>query len=901
MKHMSDFHAWKIDACLKRLKTRAVGLSESEARRRILRHGFNDLPREEKASRLYLFFFQFYNPLIIILLVAGFGSLLLKDYIDAAVICLAVILDVAIGFVQEIRTSATLEKLKELVEHKTVVLREGGEKKIDSREIAVGDIIIIKAGNRVPADGRIIEERNLAVNESALTGESAAVEKTADAVAKGASLADRKNIVYSGTTVLKGYAKVLVFATATETEIGRIADLVKNEEEKDTPLQLKIVELGRYLGMFAVTMSALIILIGLIEGRPVYDMIMMGVAIAVSAIPEGLAIVVTVIMVIGMHQIYKQKALAKKLAAAETLGSVSVICTDKTGTLTKGEMQVENVIVGRSELKESLKEGSEQAAKDLNLALKIGMLCNDAVVENPHDNPSDWKILGGSTDSAIMATGLEFGLSLAEFFNKEKKVKELPFENAKKFMLVLYQAEGGAGYLYEKGAPEVLLAKSDKIYADGKARKMGAKDREAILEDFYRLSAKGLRIIGVAYSRYEPGDLAKYNFDNSLNLAEAEWEQLDKDLTFVGLITLKDPLRSEAKETIAICRHAGIRPVIITGDHLLTAKAIAEEIGLETKEKNLIDGEKLDRMDDKELLSKLGDLRVFARVTPHHKLRIINLFRQKGEVVAMTGDGINDAPALKAADIGISLGAGTDIAKESSDMILLDNNFGTIVAAVREGRIIFSNICKVTVYLISDSFAEIILIIGSIILGMPLPILPLQILWINIVKDGLPGFALAYEKGSQLVMDGTPLKKNAPIVSGRMAAIIFFVGIVRNLFIIAIYFYLSRKIGDIDYVRTVIFAILGVDSLIYIYSLKSLRKPIWQMDLFSNPILVASTLLSFFMIAIVIYWPPFQEIMSTRSLRYADWLIVLCSGLIGAAIIEMIKKYYRHPLFKIFR
>jgi Ca2+-transporting ATPase len=884
---MSEFHDKSIESCLKELKTKASGLTVEEAGRRLKKYGPNKIKEEKPLSGLIIFLSQFKSPLIYVLLVAAVISLFLREYIDAGVIFGSVILNTIIGFFQENKANQALSKLREMVEHKALVLRQDQEIEVDSSELVEGDIIVILAGNRIPADARLIEGNNLQINEANLTGESIPSSKTIDKIAKGASLADMKNMVFSSTIAVRGSGKAIITAIGLKSEIGKIADLVKSTEEEKTPLQLRLLRLSKFFGLAIVFICLFIVAIGVWQGRGLFEMFLVGVAVAVASIPEGLAVAVTVILVLGMQRILKEKALTRKLVAAETLGSTTVICTDKTGTLTEGKMQVAKIIIGEKEF-EINSLGSRQdkeEAKIVSLALQISMMCNDAIVENPEEELAEWRMIGGPTEIALLSAAIQSGLDREKLLQIEKKIDELPFESEAKFMITLHQKKEGDYILYEKGAPERLLEKSKEFYHKGKISQIGEKEREKLKKTYEGLTSKGLRVIGVAFREFK-------NLEWPAAEEEKNWGEIDKNLIFVGFLALKDPLRQEAKETIRICRQAGIRPIIITGDHGLTALAVAEEIGLEVKSGGIITGEILDKTDDKKLKELVKKIDIYARVSPHHKLRIIKALQARGEVVAMTGDGINDSPALKAADIGVALGTGTDIAKETSDIVLLDNNFKTIVSAVKEGRIIFSNIRKVITYLISDTFSEVILIIGSIISGAPLAILPAQILWINIVNDGLPNFALAFEKGDKGIMEEKPIKKDEPIINKEMKVIILVAGLVRDFFVLGIFYYLLSHSFDIDYIRTVIFAAVGVDSLIYIFSLRSFKRPIWRVNPFSNLYLIAAVLFSLFLLLIAIYWPPLQLILSTTSLSLNSWLLIVSIGFLTIGIIEIIKHYF---------
>ncbi len=882
---MLDFHSLTSEKCLEELKTSLSGLSYKEAERRLKKYGPNELPRVKRLSNLFIFINQFNNPLIYILIIAGIISAFLGDFVDASIIFGAVVINTIIGYLQESKANKSLSKLKTLIEHKAIVLRDGREMMIDSSLLTIGDIIIIKAGNRVPADGRLIEEVDLQINESSLTGESIPASKDAGPVARGAALADRVNMVYASTVVVSGFGKAVITAIGSNTQIGQIAQMVTETKEEETPLQKRLNSFSVFLGISISILSFLVIIIGLWRGHNLFQMFLTGVALAVASIPEGLSVAVTVILALGMQAILKQKALVRKLIAAETLGSTTVICTDKTGTLTEGKMHVAHIIVGEKEF-EVQSPGTRQdtrEAKIVSLALQIGMMCNDAVIENPEDELASWRIIGTPTDAALLSAAIQSGLDKDKLLKIEPQIDEQPFTSDLKYMISLHQTKKGY-ILYEKGAPEKLLEKSSCFYHQGKRIKLDKTQIDKLKRNYTNLTKKGLRVIGVAYREFKKLDWQK----------GSDWEKIDNDLTFVAFLALKDPLRPEARETIRVCRVAGIRPVIITGDHKLTAQAIARDVGIEVKEENIVNGEFLDKISDEELKNIVNKIDIYARVNPHHKLRIVNALQARGEVVAMTGDGINDSPALRAADIGISLGTGTDIAKENADIILLDNNFKTIVAAVKQGRIIFDNIRRVITFLLSDNFSQIILVAGSIFLGAPLALLPAQILWMNIIGDGLPDFSLAFEKGGDYVMKRKPIKRDEPILNKEMKIIIFGVGIIRDLLVFALFFYLlgiySNVLEEkIDYIRTFVFAALSTSSLLGIFSIRTLSRPIWKVGLFSNKFLIWAVVFSFGLLLAGIYLPFLQKILSTVALDLGAWVLIFGIALVSLFMIEVVK------------
>lgn len=897
---MENFYNLSSKSVLQNLKSNINGLSTLKAKKRLKKNGLNKLESEKPLSKLKIFLSQFQNSYIYILLIAGIISLFLKAYLDAGVIITAVIINTIIGFFQENKANNALYKLKKMIEHKAIVIRNGQKKEIDSSLLVVGDIIMLQAGNYISADARIIKSNNLETNESSLSGESLPSKKSNNKLNKIISLCDQKNMVFAGTVVVRGSGIAVITAIGNQTEIGIISGLVKSTKEEKTPLQIRLIKLSSFIGIGVGVISFVVVIMGTLQGHSFSKMFTTGVAIAVASIPEGMIVAVTVILVLGMKRILKKEALVKKLMAAETLGSITVICTDKTGTLTKGNMQISDIIIGEKKYEiENLNiKQNKKEMEPVKLALKIGLMCNEAIIENSRDNISKWKIIGTPTETALLSLAIKSGLNKDEILKIEPRTYLLPFVSERKYMITIHKKSTKEHTLYEKGAPEKLLEKSNYFYDKNKIVKLTEKDKKKLKQSYENLTNNGLRVIGVATKNVSSSiisfnDLMKKR--NNTNLEnESIWKTIDNKLTFVGFIAFKDPIRKEAKETIKICSQAGIRPIIVTGDHKLTAKAIAKEAGIPAKLENIITGEKIDKLDNEEFKKIVNTINIFARVNPSHKLMIVKALQENGEVVAMAGDGINDAPALKASDIGVSLGGGTDIAKEASDIILLDNNFKTIVGAVHEGRTMFSNIRKVVTYLISDSFSEIILIVGSIFLGMgELALIPAQILWINIINDGLPDFSLAFEKGDKEAMEAKPIKKNEPIMTKEMKIIIFGVGIIRDLLILWLFVWLYNSTENIYYSRTIIFAILGVKSLMSIFSLRNLKKPIWEINPFGNIHLVIAVSISFFFLLGAIYWSPLQTALKITAINsIGEWLLILCIGIASVLMIEIVKYYF---------
>lgn len=888
---MFEYHSNSKVAALEHLKVTEKGLKSEEFEKRKEKYGLNEMPTEKPLSAFKIFFSQFNNALVYILIIACALSSVLGEYIDAGVIAAAIIINVSIGFFQESKANQAILKLKKLVEHKAFVLRDGQEIYIDSRNLVPGDIILIKSGNRIPADARLIEAIDLQINESSLTGESIPAKKQDEAINTGASLGDRTNMVFAGTVIVNGLGKAVVTATGLHTEIGKIANLVKEAKEEKTPLQIRLEKFSRFLGGLFTAICLLILVAGLAQKRDFLEIIETAVAVGVASIPEGLTVAVTFILALGMQRILKKRALTRKLIAAETLGSITVICTDKTGTLTEGKMHVAHIVIGEKEFEVKTAGSRENKEEALltEFALQIGMMCNNASIENPKDELASWRFIGSPTDSVLLSAAVQAGLRKEELLEIEPRIDELPFTSEKKFMLSLHQKNKNDYILYEKGAPEKLLDKSIKYYHHGKIKKLNHAEKNTLIKTYEKMTGRGLRVIGLAVRDIKASE------KNKFEKGKINWEEIDQDLTFVGFVAIKDPLRPEAKETIKTCVRAGIRPIIITGDHKLTARAIATEVGMKVKAENIMIGEELDQTSDEKLKKLVKKIDIFARVSPHHKLRIVKALQARGEVVAMTGDGINDSPALKASNIGIALGTGTDIAKETSDIVLLDDNFKTIVAAIEQGRTIFKNIRKIITYLISDSFSEIIIILGSIILNKPLAIIPLQILWINIVNDSLPHFSLAFESDHGTSMKEKPLKKDEPLLNKEMKIIIFGVGILRDIILFLIFFFLLEK-WEIEYLRTFIFAILGTKSLFSIFSIRSFHVPIWRINIFSNKKMIYAVLINLTLLFTAIEWAPLQKLLSTTGLAPETWVLVIILALINIAMIEFVKLFFRKEI-----
>jgi P-type Ca2+ transporter type 2C len=829
--------------------------------------GKNKLPKEKQLSQLKIFLSQLKSPLIYILIFAGVITFFLKEYTDALIISVAVVINTIVGFIQESKSSKALNKLKKVLSLKAIVLREGQIKEIQAEDLVPGDIIFLRPGDKVPADGRLIEVQELKINESALTGEWLPAEKEQAVLPAETSLADRDNMVYMGTIVDAGKGKAIVIGTGLKTEIGQITNLVRETKEEKTPYQKKLARFSKTIGLIISLVCLAIFVEGLITGGGFIEMFTTSVAVAVASIPEGLPAAMTVILAIGMQRIYKKEGLVRKLSAAETLGNTSVIATDKTGTLTEAKMTVAGVFA-------LSKEDQEEV-------IKYGVLCNEAFIENPEDDFDNWIIRGTPTEKAILENGYSYNLIKNDLDKTYPKLDEIIFSSVYKYSVSLRQNKN-ENLICFKGSPEVTLLKSKYVRIKNEIIEIDQNRREELKVKYEELSALGYRVLGVAFKKT---DLEKLP-DDHIGHADID------DLVFSGFIYLEDPVRESAKDALRICLEAGMKPIIITGDNKLTAKAVANKLGLKAEDENILEGKELDKLSDEELDQILEKIKIYARVEPKHKSRIVLAWQRKGEIVAMTGDGINDAPALKQANIGVALGSGTEVAKEVADLVLLSDDFSVIVAAVEEGRSILDNIRKVITYLLSDSFTEVILIGVAMFLGLPLPVTAAQILWINLIEDGLPGVALAFESKEDDLMKRKPQGLNVPLLNKEMKIIIFIIGLITDLILLSLFFWLSKKSLDLNYMRTIIFACLAIDSISYVFCCKSLRHNLWKIKLFDNKLLVWSWVIGIIGLLSAIYIPGLNNLLGTTPLGLNAWAIIIVLAIINVALIEGVKYYF---------
>jgi P-type Ca2+ transporter type 2C len=870
-----NWHNLEIKEVLKTLNVGfETGLLEKEVIKRRKAYGSNELPEEKRLSKLQIFLEQFKSPLIYVLVVAGSVTLFLHDYTDTIIIYGAVLLNVFIGFFQENKTSKTLQELKKVVKYTAEVRRDGNFEIVDSSELVPGDIIVLNPGDKVPADARVLKSHELKINEMALTGEWLSSTKEKGILEEDTPLADRENMVYMGTIAEEGKAMAVVVATGINTEIGRIAGTLRGVKEEKTSYQKKLARFAKVLGSIIVFISFFIFLFGIIGEREFVEMFTITVALAVAAIPEGLPVATTVVFTFGMREILKKKGLVKKLVAAETLGSTSVICADKTGTLTEGKMEVAKIF---SPYEILYYKNSQDKAHIL--ALKISALNSEAFIENVNKPIEKWVARGRPTDRALLVAATQAGINKKEIESKELKIDEILFKSKNKYSATLYQSQEKDKFLYLMGAPEIILEKSKFFQFKDEKKKIDSESLKKLREKYIELMSQGFRVIAVSYKK-----------DNEIGDKLSE-ENLE-DVVFVGLIALHDPIRKETHNAINTCREAGMRPIIITGDHKLTAKAVAEKIGFKVEEKNILEGKELEKLSDEEFQKILKDIHIYARIAPEQKLRIVQAWQEAGEVVAMTGDGVNDAPALRKANIGVALGSGTEVAKEASDLTLLSDDFGVIIVAIEEGRRIIDNIRKIITYLLAGGFGEIMLVSLAVIFQMPLPVLAGQILWKNLIESTPPAMALTFEEKEKDIMKRKPEPLHLPLFTGEMKALTLIIGVGTGIIRFGLFLWLLRIGIPIDQIRTIIFASLAIDSFLFIFSCRSLRRNIWHYNPFSNIHVLFTILIAFFVLLASIYLPPLQHVLQTAPLGIFGWLVVFGFGLLVFASIELAKYWF---------
>ncbi len=858
-----------------------TGLKTEEVEKRKIEYGKNKLDEKKKESLIIKFIKQFNDFMIIILMIASIISFVVEkingtnDYIDSIIIIGIVVFNAILGLIQESKAEKSIEALKKMSSPTAKVKRNGEIIEIPSEEVVPGDIVLLEAGKFVPADCRLISSYHLKIEEAALTGENLPIEKDASKILKkDVAMGDMVNLAFATTIVTGGHAEAVVTETGMNTKVGKIANLIMNDESPETPIQKKLAEVGKNLGIICLVICFLIFIIGIFKKIEIKEMFMTSVGLAVAAIPEGLPAIVTIVLSIGVTRMAKKNAIIRKLPAVETLGSSSVICSDKTGTLTQNKMTVVNL----SNINGKITEREEE-----QFLLELGTMCTDCTlvgVRPRTEKSSNWgqvlsKVEGEPTEKAIVEKALEMGINKQNLYEQYERINDIPFNSERKLMTTIHRIQNGYRII-TKGAPDVLLSKCDRYYFHHSELTMNTDIQNKMKWINESMAQKALRVLAVSYK-----DVAvlPQNID----------ESLENNLVFVGLIGMIDPPREGVKESIRICKNAGIKTVMITGDHIVTAKAIAKDLGILSRKDLAITGKELDAITDKELEKNIMKYSVFARVSPEHKVRIVNAFRNAGNVVAMTGDGVNDAPALKNADIGIAMGLnGTDVAKNASDMILTDDNFVTIVSAVKEGRNIYDNIRKAIHFLIATNVGEIVTIFLGLLLGLESPLLAIQLLWINLVTDSIPAIALGLERPEVDIMDKKPKDPKKGIFADGLWGNIFVEGSMIGILTLLAFSYGNNRYG-LEVGRTMAFVCLGMLELIHSFNIKS-EQSIFKIGLFENRFLIGAFILGTILQCGIVCVPFFTSIFKLVTLNMMQWLYCLGISILPIVIIELQKK-----------
>lgn len=888
-----DYFTKSIDETAKSLNTDCEkGLSSNEAQARLNQYGENRLVGEKERTKLQMFFDQFKDFLVIILIVASIISIIVgimegEGIIDGIIIMAIVILNAILGVVQENRANNALKALKEMSSPQAKVIRNGSIEKIASTDLVPGDVVILEAGDYIPADLRLIQSANLKIDESSLTGESVASEKFADEIVdQNSGIGDQINCAFMGSIITYGRGKGIVTNTGMKTQMGNIATMLNTGSETGTPLQKKLDSFGKMLGIACIIICIIIFGLGVIRGQDLLEVFMTAVSLAVAAIPEGLTVVVTVVLALGMQKMVKVNAIVKRLSAVETLGSTTVICSDKTGTLTQNKMTVVKIfdgneiweVTGTGYIPEGkfINEVTKQESINSNLQLLLtgAVLCCDAEIQ---DNGN--KIIGDPTEVALIVVGAKAGFTSEKMNSTFPRIDEIPFDSDRKLMSTVHK-ENDKIIMYTKGAPDIVLSRSKYIFEAGKVVPITDQHKSKIMENNNKMAQSALRVLAVSYK-----ELTNYNHDNLLDE--------EQDLIFIGLTGMIDPPREEAKKSVEVCKRAGIRAIMITGDHKTTASAIGKQLGIIESENQSMEGKEINNLSDEQLKETVKNVSVFARVSPEHKVRLVDAVKANGNIVAMTGDGVNDAPALKKADIGIAMGiTGTDVAKEAADMILTDDNFSTIVRSVEEGRTIYSNIRKFVGYLLSCNIGEILIVFTAMLLNWGTPLLPIQLLMINLVTDAFPAFALGMEQKEKGVMDRKPRDPKEPIVDKKMGIAITIQSIALAAATLFSFQFGLHEYGDIAVARTFCFVTLVTGELLRAYSARSEDTFIFKMKLFSNSFLNKSVLVSLIILLLIVYVPFLQVVFGTIPLSILELDVALLLALVpvvGGEIAKIFK------------
>lgn len=861
-----------------RLKTSEEGLSSDEANKRLSFYGANELPEGEKEPAWKLLLNQFKSPLMVIMVLAFGVSVFIGNMGEAIFIGIVMVSNALVGFYQEYKANSSISALRSMIRLRARVIRGGREQEILAKDVVPGDILVVYAGDKIVADCKILHATSLKVNEASLTGESKAIQKKVKKLKKETVVSDRSNMLFMGTTIEEGSAKAVVVETGSRTEYGDIVKMLKETPEDPTPLQKTIVSLSKIIGIFISVFVGVIVLEGYLKGVPMNEIFSSALALFVSAIPEGLLPAVTIVLAIGMRRILQHKGLVRRLASTETLGGVTIICTDKTGTLTEGNMTVKRLLSLEGDFVFSWNQKHLGKISDFNkFILETGTFTNDAFIEDPNVDLDHIVVRGRPTESALLKASFVSGIEKYDLNRDYAVLDTVFFSSQNKFSASLRVTPEGKNRLFVIGAPEKILSLSKSVLgADGKKKRMSDKKVKNLLEKMESHINSGHRLIATAYR-----DIKKTKYKNL--------EDEVKDLILTGFIVLTDPVRKDVASAFVSTRKAGIKTVIITGDHSATAVAVAKEIGLNISKEQILIGAEIEKMTDDEIFEKVPDILLYARVSPRHKLQIVSAYQRRGEVVAMFGDGVNDAPALKMADIGVAVSSEVDAVREVADLVLLDSGFKTIVGAVEQGRVIFKNIRRVFLYLIVQDFSQFFIFFISLLLGLPLPLVATQLFFINLVESGLPDIALTTENDRDGVMDEPPRAPGESVLNKQsfrwMISVFALSGITAMIF----YYVSLSAVGDIETARTMVMLLMCMESLFLVFSVRSFHKPIIRKDIFSNKWITGAVLISLVMVFLAIYWAPLQSILYTVSLSAPQFMFAVVTNIILIGLIDEVK------------
>lgn len=879
---MQEFYKESTEDVLKELNSSLEGLDKNAANELLKKNGANRLKETKKRGFLLKLLDQFKNLMIIILIISAILSAVVsyktgEPFTDTIIIFVVVILNAVLGVMQESKAEKAIEALKEMSLPYIKVKRNNTILSIKTEDLVVGDIVILESGDYIPADLRIVESHSLRIEEAALTGESVPVDKQVEKIVtdKKISLGDRKNMAYSGSSVVYGRGEAVVVATGMNTELGKIAEAISNQKVEITPLQKRINELSKVLSIIVVAIAIIMFIVGYLEGNKILDVFMLAISLAVAAIPEGLSAVITITLALGVQKMAKEKAIVRKLSAVEALGSTEVICSDKTGTLTQNKMTLRTIYLNGKAIDVSDEEKiksliqDENIKEDLDKLSHVFMLCNDT--EFGEENGAK-VLLGDPTETALIDFGAKINLDKEEMDQKYKRIDELPFDSKRKMMTTINSILD-KNYVFTKGAVESILEVSSKILINGEIRNITNEDKEEILKNNLNMAKSALRVLAFAYKEVDYGE----NAQNS-----------EHDLIFVGLVGMIDPPRKEAKRAVEKCFNAGMIPVMITGDNIDTAMAIAKELGILCEGYEAITGLELDNMSEEELDKRVDRIRVYARVSPENKIRIVKAWKKKGKIVAMTGDGVNDAPALKGADIGIGMGiTGTEVSKSVSSMVLADDNFATIIVAVKEGRRIYNNIQNVIAYLLASNLAEVLIIAIATFLNKTI-LLPIQILWINLITDTIPAIALGFEREEKGIMRNKPRDSKKGLFTPFLMARIIIPGIIKTIVSFALYFYISNNYNE-SFAGATVFIALSIIEILFAYICRSSKKSIFKIGLISNKPMLLCVLGTLIIQLFIIFIPEISNWLSIPSMPKSIYVIIGTVSLTTTILFEIIK------------